>query len=277
MKDWGNEMKKICKCAIAAALAPLAASAVDVASETFGVMKVSLTKQTSAVSIPFCEPGSDDAAVALNTLVQRANLPEGTKAYIYSDTDGKYDIYVLNSSKAWVAADSTTIGDDSSIATETTTAVAQKTIASGRGFFIVLPTANSYSQDLYLSGQVLGTAPSVTVPAGGLRLVSPSSTASGAAASVSKAMAGVTYSVKKSSTSPKLTEIGDSIQIVLASGEVRTYYCFENVGWQYYDQSSADFASWGWAPTEGGALEIPAGTAFWFKNAAVSEKTLTFE
>ncbi len=284
-------MNKFSKIAVLAAIAPLAGFAEEIVSaNTFGVMKVVAKKQIVALPVPFGGASASyvsgtgnvasDTPITLPYMLQMSSLPVGTKAYIYNSASGNRDIYELktrtvegNQETYWDALESTAVSGNQSN-DQSSVEPKDKTIPTGRGFFLEFPSAlGSSGQIVYLYGQELtGTAPETEVPANSTALVCPPQTACSVNCSVSVTGPTVTTLDAKGN----IDTFGDSITVVNGldtSAPTRTYY-YVGDAWKYCSNSFADIANpW----KDAGTITVPAGCAMWYTNKSTeAPKTVSW-
>ena len=149
-------MKKQLLAALLAATATAAIAEETVASSNaIGIMEVSSDKARTIVAVPWTAIGSGN--VAIGDLVLAENLTAGDILYAYEN--GTYKAWSLNSSGAWVPAETVTLSG----ATTAAQAASAYTLARGTAFWL---ERQSTSSSFYLLGQAADGAATTSVTAG---------------------------------------------------------------------------------------------------------------
>ena len=221
-------MKKLLTVAVLASAA--AAYAVDTAVVgTVGVTKVAVSAKNTIIVTSYSELGSGEK-MAVSNVVKTATLPEYTKLYALNGGTA-YEGYTLTGGK-WVRDLNYAVTAQGIGASSESTGTDVPTLDVGKGFWLSLPDAVSYSANVVIYGQ----PPAVT--------------------NLAITTAG-TYLVGNPTQGDKAPTIqtpakGDSILIFQNGGTFPTVYKTDGTSWKCGSNTSASL------PT------VTAGTGFWY-------------
>lgn len=135
-------------------------------SNEFGLLRVDSTLTNTIVAVPWLDLSSNSTASAVSVadIVKTANLTAGDRLSAYRP-DGKYDVWVLNSSKEWEPSETVVVENQS--ASEAPPA-AGRTVALGSAFWLYRqhPTSAGAAVPFYIYGQVPASAVTTTISGG---------------------------------------------------------------------------------------------------------------
>ena len=135
-------------------------------SNVFGLLRVDSTLTNTIVAVPWLDLSSNSTASAVSVadIVKTANLTAGDRLSAYRP-DGKYDVWVLNSSKEWEPSETLVVENQS---TSEAPEADVRRVALGSAFWLYRqrPTSEGAAVPFYIYGQVPASAVTTTVTAG---------------------------------------------------------------------------------------------------------------
>lgn len=137
-----------------------------VSTNQFGLLRVDSTLTNTIVAVPWLDlsGNSSPSAVSVADIVKTANLTAGDRLSAYR-SDGKYDVWVLNSSKEWEPSETLFVENQS---TSEAPEADVRTVALGSAFWLYRqnPTSGGNAAPFYIYGQVPASAVTTAVTAG---------------------------------------------------------------------------------------------------------------
>jgi len=214
------------------AVASLGLSAMAAHTPTqVGVTKITATSENTLVPVQFksLSTGED---IAAGDLVKTANLKAGTWLYMFNGSS--YTAWtLLTDGGAWTAADTST-KDGVQVGVPAGT----ETLSAGSAVWIVLPSAETYNQDIYVYGAYLADV----------------------TASITKGSAALIANPLQASATPTITNPakGDTLTLI-STGKT---YTFNGTAWGSLEKKTSGLPQF----TEWTTPSIAVGSGFWYRS-----------